>query len=75
MTGIAEEDVGFPGSTFGFILERQQMAGQAGSVQQFHGESLASRSLFCSVPVGHDFENNRNYDDWGAANDRTMADR
>lgn len=37
MTGITEEDVGFPGSAFGFILERQQMAGQAGSVQQFHG--------------------------------------
>ncbi|KAK1128899.1 hypothetical protein K0M31_020037 [Melipona bicolor] len=73
MTGITEEDAGgFPGSAFGFILERQQMAGQAGSVQQFHGESVASRSLFCSLPMGHEFENNRNYDDWAL---RTIADR
>lgn len=46
MTETTEEDVGFPGSTFGFILERQQMAGQASAVQRFQRELLASRFPF-----------------------------
>lgn len=49
MTETTEEDVGFPGSTFGFILERQQMAGQASAVQRFQREFSFP---FCSPLMG-----------------------
>lgn len=74
MTGITEEDVGFPGSALRVLsLKGNRWLDKPSSVRQFHGEScLPAPSLFCSFPMGQEFENNRNYDDWAP---RTIADR